>query len=134
MLDFAKSAAEDGKHFFYLRIPEDIGPLERGDRYEDPLQDALTAANLGEITGGGSQLGEGNSVEYCGIDIVVTDRERGLALIRETMQSLGALLPPQLLRSIFRFTESMNSITATPDKTLRIRLRSSSLPRQAMQF
>ena len=90
MLGFAESAAEDGKHFFYVRIPENIGPLDRGDRYEDPLQEALTAAKLGEVTGGGSQLGDGNSVEYCGIDIVATDRERALALILETMQSLGA--------------------------------------------
>lgn len=92
MLNFARSALEDGKHFYYVRIPEDIGPLERGDRYEDPLQEALTAAGLGEITGGGSQLGECNTVEYCGIDVVVTERTRALALIRETMLRLGA--PP----------------------------------------
>lgn len=92
MQDFAESAAEDGKHFFYVRIPERIGPVERGDRFEDPLQEALTAADLGEITGGGSQLGEGDTVEYCGLDVVVTNRARALALIRETMQRLGA--PP----------------------------------------
>ncbi len=90
MLGFAKSAAKDGNHFFYVRIPEDIGPLDRGDRYEDPLQEALTVAGVGEVTGGGSQLGEGKSVEYCGIDIVATDRVRALALIRDTMQRLGA--------------------------------------------
>jgi hypothetical protein len=56
------------------------------------LQEALSAADLGEITGGGSQLGEGDSIAYCGLDVVVTDRDRGLAVIRETMQRLGA--PP----------------------------------------
>jgi hypothetical protein len=90
MLGFAESAAKDGNYFFYVRIPEDIGPLDRGDRYEDPLREALTTAGVGEVTGGGSQLGEGSSVEYCGIDIVATDRERALALIRDTMQRLGA--------------------------------------------
>lgn len=92
MLDFAESAAKDGKHFYYIRIPEPIGPLERGDRYEDPLQQALAEAGLGHATGGGSQLGEGNAIEYCGIDVVVIDRHRGLSVIRETMQQLGA--PP----------------------------------------
>ncbi len=92
MLGFAESAAEDERFFFYVRIPESVGPLERGDRYEDPLQEALTAAALGEVTGGGSQLGEGDSIAYCGLDVVVADRTRGLAVIRETMQRLGA--PP----------------------------------------
>jgi hypothetical protein len=92
MLGFAESAAADGHFFFYIRIPASVGPLDRGDLYEDPLQDALSEADLGEITGGGSQLGDGNSIAYCGLDVVVTDRDRGLALIRETMQRLGA--PP----------------------------------------
>lgn len=90
MLGFAESAAEDGKHFFYVRIPESIGPIDRGDRYEDPLAAALASAGLGDITGGGSQLGEGDSIAYCGIDVVVTNRQRGLALIRKTMKRLGA--------------------------------------------
>lgn len=89
MLGFAQSAAAEGRCFFYVRIPESIGPMGRGDRYEDPLQEALSAADLGEITGGGSQLGEGDSIAYCGLDAIVSDRERGLAVIRETMQRLG---------------------------------------------
>lgn len=89
MLGFAESAAVDGEHFFYVRIPEPLGPIERGKRYEDPLGDALTDAALGRVTGGGSQLGEGDSIEYCGIDVVVSDRERGLALIRMIMRRLG---------------------------------------------
>ncbi len=90
MLGFAESAAADGRFFFYVRIPESVGPIDRGDRYEDPLQQALSAGDLGEITGGGSQLGEGDSIAYCGLDVVVSDRERGLAVIRETMRRLSA--------------------------------------------
>jgi hypothetical protein len=90
MLGFAESAAAEGRFFFYVRIPKSVGPLDRCDLYEDPLQEALSAADLGEITGGGSQLGDGGSIAYCGLDVVVTDRGRGLALIRETMRRLGA--------------------------------------------
>lgn len=90
MLRFAESAAADGHYFFYVRIPENVGPVERGNRYEDPLHDALTAAKLGKVTGGGSQLGEGTSIAYCGLDVVVLSRDRGLTLIRETMKRLGA--------------------------------------------
>jgi len=56
MLDFAEAAAERGQHFFYVLIPESLGPIDRGEKYEDPLIDAL--GELGQVTGGGSQMGE----------------------------------------------------------------------------
>ena len=90
LLGFAQDAQERGEHFFYVRIPGDIQPLERGDRFEDPLQKALEAEDLGNVTGGGSQMGEGSTVEFCGLDIVLRDRERGLELIRSVMRRLGA--------------------------------------------
>jgi hypothetical protein len=90
MRDLARAAAQRGEHFFYVRIPESIGPVVRGERYEDPLDDALSVNALGRVTGGGSQLGENNTIAYCGIDVVVSDRKRGLALIRNTLRRLGA--------------------------------------------
>jgi hypothetical protein len=95
LLGFAERAYERGNTFFYVRIPGNIQPMERGDCYEDPLQAALDAEDLGKITGGGSQLGEGTSIAFCGIDVEVYDRERGLALIRSVIRSLGA--PPETI-------------------------------------
>ncbi len=90
--DFSDLASADGKQFFYVKIPGNIGPLERGDRFEDPLHEALAAAGLGEVTGGGSQMAAGGGIDYCGLDVAVSDRDRGLALIVETMRTLNA--PP----------------------------------------
>lgn len=90
MRGFARDAAERGEYFFYIRIPESVGPIERGERYEDPLDDALSVDALGRITGGGSQLGDGDTIAYCGIDVVVSDRRRGLEMIRKTMRRLRA--------------------------------------------
>ena len=90
LLGFAEGAQERGHFFFYVRIPGDIQPDERGERFEDPLQAALDKEDLGEVTGGGSQMGEGKSVQFCGLDIEVTDRDRGLRLIRDVMRRLGA--------------------------------------------
>ena len=89
MQNLADEAQSEGKHFFYVRIPGDIQPIERGNRFEDPLEAALQDAALGCVTGGGSQLGEGARVEYCGLDVVVSDRSRGIDLIRRVLQSLG---------------------------------------------
>jgi hypothetical protein len=88
MLRLAESAAEYGQHFFYVMIHEPLDPLDRGEKYETPLNEAL--AEFGRVTGGGSQLGEGDTIEFCGVDVVVNDRERGLAIIRECLRSCGA--------------------------------------------
>lgn len=88
MRNFALGAADRHQHFFYILLHEHIGPAERGEKYEDPLAEAL--GELGEVTGGGSQLGEGKSIAFCGIDVVVNDRDRGLKVIRQCLRSLGA--------------------------------------------
>ena len=79
MRRMAENAHDQGEHFVYVRIPEPLGPFERGDKYEDPIETALARANLGEVTGGGQQLGERKTIAYCGIDVVLKDRARGLA-------------------------------------------------------
>jgi hypothetical protein len=110
MAGFADSAHKRGEFFFYVRIPQDVQPLARGDRYEDALHAALLEANLGQVTGGGSQLGEGNTIEYCGLDVVVTDRDRGLDLIRSVMRRLGA--PPDTLIEEYLPTYREHALTA----------------------
>jgi len=88
MLGYAEAAAERGQHFFYVLIHEPLEPMDRAEKYEDPLKDAL--GELGEVTGGGSQMGEGDAIAFCGLDVVVNHRERGLTVIRECLRSCGA--------------------------------------------
>ena len=88
MLEFAEAAAERGEHFFYVLIREPLHPSERDEKYADPVGQAL--GELGEVTGGGSQLGEGDTIAFCGIDVVVNHRERGLKVIRECLRACGA--------------------------------------------
>src|SRR4051812_13256311 len=88
MQGFAEAAAEQGRHFLYIRIPESLPPFDRDDKYAEPLEDAL--GELGEVTGAGSQLGEGNTIAYCGLDVVVNDRDRGLKVIRQSLRACGA--------------------------------------------
>ncbi len=88
MRDFAEVAANRGQHFFYVLIREPLAPSGRIDKYEAPLSAAL--GELGKITGGGSQLGEGATIAYCGIDVVVVDRDLGLQIIRKSLRACGA--------------------------------------------
>jgi hypothetical protein len=83
--------------FVYIRIPGDLDPQERWERFADPLQQALETDDLGTVTGGGTQFSEpdedGNDVvEFCGIDVDLYDAAEGLALLRGELIRLQA--PP----------------------------------------
>jgi len=82
--------------FVYIKIPGNFDPMDRGELFEDPLQETLDKERLGEITGGGSQLSDpnenGNSIEFCGIDVDLYDAVIGLTLLRGELVRLKA--PP----------------------------------------
>jgi hypothetical protein len=88
-------SAFDPELFVYVKIQDAVGPLARGDKYEDALEQLLKDRGLGKITGGGSQLGEDNpdgspTIAFCGLDIDATDRDAVVALLRERLSILGA--------------------------------------------
>jgi hypothetical protein len=81
----------------YVKIPEPIGPLDRGRKYEDPLEEALRAQGAGRVTGGGQQLGVAPSgdryvILHCGVDVDLKEVPGGLGMLRRELQRIGA--PP----------------------------------------
>jgi hypothetical protein len=90
MRGMAQRTWERGEFFFYIRIPEPLYPAERIDKYEVPIGKALHTARLGKVSGGGQQLGEGKSIVYCGVDVELCERVRGLAGLREILSGFGA--------------------------------------------
>jgi hypothetical protein len=90
--------------FVYVVIRDPIGPVDRGTKYEDLLATLLEREGLGEITGGGSQLGDARpdgtrSIELCGIDVEVASpavRESVLRLLRDELVRLGAPVGSEL--------------------------------------
>jgi len=98
----ADQVTGDNPLFVYIKIPGDIGPIDRGERFEDPLQAALDTESLGEITGGGSQISDlgkngDHSIEFCGIDVDLYDAMKGLALLRRELVRLQAPAGTMLL-------------------------------------
>lgn len=77
-------------HFVYAKILDAVGPLDRGDKYEDPLQDLLDAEGLGEVTGGGTLQDKSGTILHVGIDIELTDLDRGIPLVAQKLRELGA--------------------------------------------
>ena len=68
-----------------------IQPVDRGDRYEDALIDALDGRAFYDVVGGGSLLMEGsNEIEYCCVDIDIHNMQYAVPLITETLNDAGA--------------------------------------------
>jgi hypothetical protein len=66
-------------------------PLDRGEVFEDPLSDILQAAGIGEVTGGGTMLGEEGEIEFCDLEIMVPEAtDAVLGAIRKALEGLGA--------------------------------------------
>ncbi len=91
----AARAAEPATDFVYVKIPEGLMPMDRGDKYDDPLLDILTEKGLGEVTGGGSSLGDERPdgtrpIEFIGVDVELNDLETGLPVLRDAVVQLGA--------------------------------------------
>jgi hypothetical protein len=73
------------------RINHRIGAVNRGDLYDDPLDDMLIAEGLGEVTGGGTSIRDSMEIDYVEIEIDVSG-DAGTAVDRviEFLEEAGA--------------------------------------------
>lgn len=103
---FAKpSAKEPDTKLVYVRIPGEVWPVDRGDRFEDPLDEMLRQAKLGLVSGGGSSLGpeaeDGSRVVvFAGIDVDAYDLDGTRGLLRAQLPLLGAPVGTQIEYSV----------------------------------
>lgn len=87
----------DYPHLVLARLYEYIEPIDRGDRYEDPLQDALDKAGAGRVTGGGSQLDELGGITFVDIEIELANLDGALQVVVEALEAAGAPQGSELL-------------------------------------
>ncbi len=73
-------------------IMEPILPMARGRKYEEPLDQALVAAKLGVVTGGGTQMGKDGGIAWVEIVMALADLDGALQFTRQQLRKLGA--PP----------------------------------------
>jgi hypothetical protein len=80
----------DFPHLILARFYEHIEPIDRGERYEDPLQASLETVKAGSVTGGGSQLNELGGIEYADVEIELADPDKALSMVADTLEAAGA--------------------------------------------
>jgi hypothetical protein len=83
-------AAPAAAVLLYVKIPEPLMPIARGQKYEGPIDELLRGKQLGEVTGGGTMLSRAKKIEYVGLDLKVTDVAAALPLLQAKLRELGA--------------------------------------------
>jgi len=89
MNPYSKGSPRD-THFVYAKILDPVLPMERGEKYEDPLNEMLHEQHIGEITGGGTMQRKDGSIEYVGVDIELMNLDSALEATRAKLRELGA--------------------------------------------
>ena len=76
--------------FVYAHLNARVMPVDRGERYEDPLQEAFEENGFGAVTGGGTMQAASGEIDFCGIDIDLVDTRRGLPFVGQFLAECGA--------------------------------------------
>lgn len=77
-------------HLVLARLYGYLEPMDRGERFEDPLQEVLDEHGVGEVTGGGTQLHETHGIEFAELEIYLANLDEAAELVRKTLEELGA--------------------------------------------
>ena len=78
------------RHMVLARITEHVEPIERGDRYEDPLAAFLSEHGLGEVTGGGSQLNAEGEIEFADVELELVNLDDSITKVVRQLEAMGA--------------------------------------------
>jgi hypothetical protein len=91
LFQFAAPRPAAAGEIVIARLNARAQPIDRGEVFEDPLDGVLQAAEIGSITGGGTQLGEEGEIQFCDLEISVPEASDAvLAAIRKALEELGA--------------------------------------------
>jgi hypothetical protein len=84
-------------HIITARIPEHIEPLDRGQRYEAPLNDALASRELGMLSSAGTHLTPESEIGYVDLEIALANLNAALGVVKRTLEAQGAPVGSRLL-------------------------------------
>lgn len=77
-------------HLVLARLYEHVEPIDRGNRYEDPLQAVLEKSNLGQVAGGGTQLNELGAIAYADLEIELANLDDAVRTVADALEAAGA--------------------------------------------
>ena len=90
-----KEEEEYSGNFVVATLNDKIMPIDRGEIYEDPLDEFLQANGIGEVTGGGTMQLKSGELEYCDIEIQLNSNEIDESQIKAIIEKLEELGAPK---------------------------------------
>jgi len=105
-------------------------PIDRGERYEDPLHEALIQKGFGETTGGGTMQLKSGEVEFIDVEILLSNAREGIPFVIEQLEAFGA--PKGSLLKVHD-TEPLRKIPFGKSEGIAVYLDGVNLPDEAYQ-
>lgn len=90
-----KSHNENSGEFIIIQLNDKIMPLDRGELYEEPLDEFLRSNNYGEVTGGGTMQAKSGEIVHCDIEILIYDGNDYKKIIDEIIMKFENLGVPK---------------------------------------
>lgn len=88
----------DDRPVVVITLNARLQPIHRGESFEDPLEDWLRGAGLGEICGGGTAFDPVEGVQSCDIEVRLCDTsDATLARLTEQLHALDAPVGSKLV-------------------------------------
>jgi hypothetical protein len=112
-------------HVITARLKAHIEPIDRGEWYEDPLSEVLEKKQMGEVTGGGSALGDDFKIKHADLEIALANLDTALQLTRDCLEQIGVPLGSEL---IYEVDGEVKSIPFGNRETISIYLDGVGLP------
>ncbi|HHT9079616.1 TPA: hypothetical protein ACT5CJ_002404 [Flavobacterium psychrophilum] len=91
---FKKEKIEE-PNFIVATLNDKIMPIDRGEIYEDPLDELLIAENIGEVSGGGTMQEKSGEIDYCDVEIKLNGTEIDRTVINKIIEKLENLGAPK---------------------------------------
>lgn len=91
-LKWGKKPVEPDWQYLTARLNARVQPIDRGEYFEDPLDETLRQQEIGEVSGGGTQLAdEPAGIEFCDLEIrVKVPSQDVFDVIIKRLEELGA--------------------------------------------
>ncbi|PJZ43659.1 hypothetical protein [Leptospira brenneri] len=105
-------------------------PIDRGNIYEDPLNEALKENNLGEVDGGGTMQNKTGEIEFIDVEIILYNLEEGIPFLIKKLEELGA---PKSSLLHFQDESNQNQIEFGKKEGLAIYLDGINLPKEVYE-
>ncbi len=86
-----KAAQEESKVVpVTANLNHKLGPMDRGERYEDPLMDELENFGFGETDGGGTMMEKTGEIDTIDVELLLTHLDKSIPLVIKRLEACGA--------------------------------------------